>query len=139
MQSIEALQGWLDRSGKEGVGVCLGLRRVTGMKPMGFLAGIKDTDRLREQGVESSAQGRAGNGGFGVKIGDHSLGVDTCICSAGAVQGYWMIGYDMETLFNLSLDGAGVFLSLPAAIACSVKGDKEFYVAHGRCGADSHR
>lgn len=132
MYRIEALYGELDWPGKQGVAICLSLGRESGMKVMPFFTTIQDADGAGEQAIESSGEGRAGKGCFGVEIGDHCLGMYTRICPAGAVQRDWIIAYDLEAPFNFPLDGDAVFLSLPTTIIGSIIGDGESYVAHGR-------
>jgi len=79
------------------------------MKIMVFFATIQDADGSWQQAIKSSDEGRAGNGGFGVEIGDHFLGMNTRICPAGTVQRDWIIDYDLEAPFNFPLDGDGIF------------------------------
>lgn len=132
MHRIEALHGGLDRPGKQRVTVCLGLGRVAGMKPLGFLTAMQDADGSWEQAIQASDQIRAGNGGFSEKAGDHCLGMHTCVCSAGAVQRYRIIANDLQAPLHFPLDGDTVFLSLPTTIIGAIVGDGESYVAHGR-------
>lgn len=135
MNRVEALHGELNLPGEQGVGISLGFGREAGMKVMGYFATVQNADGTWEQAIEPSDEGRAGNGRFGVKIGDHCLGMNSRVCSTGAVQRDWMSTYDLEAPFNFPLDGDGIFLSLPTTIIGAIVGDGEFYVAHGRYNA----
>ena len=69
-------------------------------------------------------------------MGDHSLGMDTGVCSAGTVQIDRFSGHQLEPLLDLALNGAAVALALPATEFCAVIADNQFDIA--RVGSHRH-
>ncbi len=123
IEPLERIEGPIEM---DMVVVFFGDGRVAGVKIGICLFNAEDADVIGEYAVEGAKEKAEVYGGVSYKMGDLPLGMDASVGSSGSDDGYFFTQSDFEGVFNERLDGDGVVLDLPSAIAGAVIGDEQF-------------
>lgn len=76
---------------------------------------------------------------MGPEMGNHAFGMNTRIRSSGTMQDDVLRRHHRQPAFDFTLNGAVMFLPLPAAETCTVVADEQFDGAWRREGGQRHK
>ncbi len=115
MQGMESQSGMMDFAGVDLILVLLANRRKTGMESESSFFRREYSYRTREHSIQAAQKIVAVDSRSGVKMGDHTVGMNTRIGPTGAIQQDNFFGHPAEEMLNFALNSSVVFLALPAA------------------------
>ena len=126
MEGVKPQLRRMNPAGKDRVLVLFAGCRETGMKRRICFFRTINPDGSGKHGIQAADDCFAGNFRTGPEVSNHPLCVDACIRSARSVQNNFFRGHHGKAAFYFTLDGAVVFLPLPATISRPVIADEQF-------------